>query len=253
MNTQFSILVLSCIIIVMLLCYFYGNVNEYFISSGNNDIPKIIHQMAPADKSKWPKTWFICQNTWKKHFPSPEYQYILWTDSDLDNLVRKHYAWFYPIYSNYDKKIKKIDISRYMILHKYGGIYADMDYYCNKNFYNKLNQKKINIVESPYKNNEYIQNSLMASPIKNNWWLRVLDQAKSTSHISHPNTSTGPRLISLVYYKNKDDINVLDQYYYNPKLTDPHFKSNKIYTKHYLTSVWTSRGYGKNIRDNLFN
>ena len=57
MNTQFSILVLSCIIIVMLLCYFYGNVNEYFISSGNNDIPKIIHQMAPADKSKWPKTW----------------------------------------------------------------------------------------------------------------------------------------------------------------------------------------------------
>ena len=48
-------------------------------------IPKIIHQTAPADKSKWHPIWEICQNSWKENFPSPEYSYKFWNDDDLYN------------------------------------------------------------------------------------------------------------------------------------------------------------------------
>ena len=252
MSIQLYIILILVIFISILLLHFYVNINESFTSNRLHRIPKIIHQTAPADESKWPLTWHKCQDSWKRHFPEPEYRHIMWHDEDLDLFVKKNYGWFYPIYINYDKKIKRIDIARYMILHKYGGIYADMDYYCNKNFYNQLENNKINIVESPYKYNEHLQNSLMASIPQNKLWIEILRKAISRKNIPHPNTSTGPRLLSSVYLTNRDKIHVLDYNYYNPKLKDPNFNSDKIYTKHYLTSVWASQGYGKNRRDRLF-
>ena len=59
--------------------------------------------------------------------------------------------------------------THYLILYKYGGIYADMDYMCFKNFYNILPKNKISISESPYKENEEIQNALMISPPNNSF------------------------------------------------------------------------------------
>ena len=32
-----------------------------------------------------------------------------------------------------------------------------------------------------------------------------------------------------------------------------YWDSPKLYTKHYLTNVWTQKGYGTNIRDKMFN
>ena len=91
-------------------------------------IPKIIHQTAPADTKKWPQVWHKCQQTWKKHFPT--YQYIMWTDEDLNNLIQTQFPEFWGIFKGYDKNIKRFDVARYFILYKYGGIYLDMDIMC---------------------------------------------------------------------------------------------------------------------------
>ena len=109
-------------------------------------IPKIIHQTAPADKSKWNPEWYRCQETWKKYFPEPEYKHILWDDDDLANFIKSEYPTYYDIYTSYDKNIKRIDMARYFILYKYGGIYADMDYMCFKNFYDLVPNNKISII-----------------------------------------------------------------------------------------------------------
>ncbi len=82
----------------------------------NNYIPKIIHQTAPQNKEMWPKTWEICQQTWKKHFPSPEYKYILWNDAELNKFIKTHYKWFYDYYIEYKHNICRIDAARYFIL-----------------------------------------------------------------------------------------------------------------------------------------
>jgi len=216
--------------------------------SGN--IPKIIHQTAPKNSKLWPDTWKICQQTWKKHFPYPEYKYILWTDDDLNNFIKTHYQWFYPYFVGYKHNICRIDAARYFILYHYGGIYADMDFYCFQNFYNQLDSNKISIVESPYKYNESLQNSLMASPKKHDDWKIVFKYLiKNRKKIKVLDIS-GPRLLDEAF-ENRN-INVLVDKLYNPDMKSVYWESHKLYTKHYLTNVWTQKGYGPNIRDKMF-
>jgi len=205
----------------------------------NYNIPKIIHQTAPKNKRKWHPIWNKCQKTWLKFFPIPEYKHIMWHDKDLDSFVKNEFPFFYNnTYKNYDKNIKKIDSARYLILYKYGGIYADMDYMCFKNFYNILPKNKISISESPYKENEEIQNALMISPPNNLFWLDVIKLAEKRKHSNNILYSTGPRLLSDVYLQKKEKVNVLPSLLFNPHNRKKEFNNTNLYTKHIGTVSW---------------
>ena len=127
------VVALLCAIIILAVCFYLKTIKT--IKAFIPGIPKIIHQSAPADKSKWPEIWAKCQKKWKELFPAPKYEYKMWTDEDLDALMKNDFPEYYDMYKGYDQNIKRFDIARYFILHKYGGIYADMDYICFKNFY----------------------------------------------------------------------------------------------------------------------
>ena len=57
-------------------------------------------------------------------------EYRFWTDADNRALIENDYPWFLPTYDAYDVPIKRADAARYFILHKFGGIYADLDMAC---------------------------------------------------------------------------------------------------------------------------
>jgi len=200
-------------------------------------IPKIIHQTAPADKSKWHEIWRKCQKKWKELFPAPKYEYKMWTDEDLDGLMKNDFPEYYDMYKGYDQNIKRFDIARYFILYKYGGIYADMDYICFKNFYDLMPSDKVSISESPYKHNEHLQNALMVSPKEHPFWIKVIEKATTRAG---PGVdvleATGPVLVSDTYEENKDDVNVLPIDLYNPHKKLP--ENEKHITRHYGTAVW---------------
>jgi mannosyltransferase OCH1-like enzyme len=235
------------IIPVIIIFIFYGfNIylykKEYFApinveDKSNNYIPKIIHQTAPANKEKWNEVWYKCQESWFEKFPSPEYEYKMWNDEDLDKLIKYDFPWFYKIYQNYDKNIKRIDIARCFILYKYGGIYADMDYMCMKNFYDLLPPNKVSISQSPHPHNEYIQNALMASNINNNFWLKVIEEAKNRTTLGVLD-STGPRLLTNIYFENTNDVNILPKDLFNPLSGTLEFDSDIVYTKHFGSCSW---------------
>ena len=46
----------------------------------SNGVPKIIHQTAPRDKTKWNPIWEPCQKTWRLHFPDYEYRIVITTE-----------------------------------------------------------------------------------------------------------------------------------------------------------------------------
>jgi tetratricopeptide (TPR) repeat protein len=171
---------------------------NYSKNISDDSIPKIIHQTAPSDESKWNPIWKPCQESWKKHFP--DYEYKMWTDEDLDNFIQTKYNWFWPTYSSYSRKIKKIDAARYFILYEYGGIYADMDFECLKNFEHLLPKGKVCAAQSPLYNPndntiEKYQNALMASPRFHKFWEWVwldLEKHKSNPYIV---AATGPWVI----------------------------------------------------------
>jgi mannosyltransferase OCH1-like enzyme len=217
------------------------------------DTPKIIHQTAPADQSKWHPVWFECQKSWKEKFPN--YEYKMWTDEDLDELIRTKYSWFYPTYQGYDLKIKRIDSARYFILNEYGGIYADMDFECVNNFEHVLIDDKVFIAESPWKNGpsgETHQNALMISPAKHPFWTKVfglLDKRKNEGDVLF---TTGPRII-MEALQNDTDVVSLPYEKFAPQhsaqftssyesgrktLTPPEDPS--IFTRHHSTSVWNN-------------
>jgi mannosyltransferase OCH1-like enzyme len=206
---------------------------------------KIIHQTAPSNKSNWHPIWEICQKSWNTTFPSPEYKYMFWNDDDLLNLIKSDFPTYLQLYNDFGKNtILKVDFARYAILYKYGGIYADMDFMCKKNFYNMLTNNII-IVESSAPS-EIVQNSLMASPAGHIKWLDVLDECKQYYYQfikDNPNKRitgkyvidiTGPRLLSRAL--DMKSIQILPKQEFNPYSSS--FNSDKIYTKHFGTGKW---------------
>ena len=132
-------------------------------------LPKIIHQQwKTKDIPAGPYT------TWhNKHlelYPAPEWTHMIWTDENARELIKSDYAFFLKTYDSYEWGIQRADAVRYFVLHKYGGMYVDLDYESRVNFWDRLPQDRVGLVESPYQYNEKAQNSLMSSPKGDPFW-----------------------------------------------------------------------------------
>lgn len=140
---------------------------------------KIIHHIAPEDQSLWHPIWKPCRDSFINNFP--DYEHKLWNDrDDIDRLVYDHYKEFWNLYSNFPHHIMKIDFSRLCILHKYGGIYADMDYYCYSNFEDYLTKDNVFIENTSelYTNAEY-ENCLLASRSNSVFLYHIMNNTKT--------------------------------------------------------------------------
>jgi len=235
-------------------------------------IPRIIHQTAPSNKEEWMPVWYTCQESWKKTFRG--FEYMFWTDENLKDLVTSEYPNYLYLYESYPVNICRVDIARAMILHKYGGIYADMDIYCLSDFYSEL-QDGISIVEACHWD-ENLSNSLMVSDKENHGWIELLDYAKyiffntdmgadlaeftkgrdggpflrrdypvgdmpGDPKIGEHRVSqyvkqlTGPGLMNYMLSK----CNILPKEKFNPGFCDSTWdKTENVYTKHLLTNKW---------------
>ena len=91
-------------------------------------IPKLIHQ---SWKSKsLPQKFQEWSNSWK--IMNPEYSHKVWTDEENRELIVNHYPWFLKKYDSFPRNIMRIDSARIFYLHKYGGVYSDLDVLCLK-------------------------------------------------------------------------------------------------------------------------
>ena len=50
-----------------------------------------------------------------------------------EDLIQTHYPWFMDTFQGYDMEVKKADAARVFILHRYGGLYLDLDVQCYRN------------------------------------------------------------------------------------------------------------------------
>lgn len=89
-------------------------------------IPKIIHQTWKT--SKVPDFLEFCCNSWK--IMNPEWQYKLWTHDEMEKWTKENYPRLYGIYMNYPYAIQRADMFRWLVLHKVGGLYVDLDFEC---------------------------------------------------------------------------------------------------------------------------
>jgi mannosyltransferase OCH1-like enzyme len=90
-------------------------------------IPLILHQIWVGGK-KLPQKYVALRDTWiKKH---PDWKHYLWTDKEVKSLKMRNRKF----YDRATDPVEKANILRYELLHKYGGVYADIDFQCLQNF-----------------------------------------------------------------------------------------------------------------------
>ncbi len=219
----------------------------------NAKISRIIHQTAPSDKSKWHPIWEHCQASWKRNFPT--YEYKMWTDEDNDTFIKTKFNWFYSTYKGFKKNIMRIDAVRYFILYEYGGIYADMDFECLKNFEHILPKGKVSIAETQHQGdpNEKFQNALMCSPPKHPFWLHIILNIYTNKDSDDVLLVAGPRVVDKTVYAHPDIVFPLEHKLFAPVHSED-FKYMRLenkeqmeknlktptdaYTRHHGTSVW---------------
>jgi mannosyltransferase OCH1-like enzyme len=59
--------------------------------------------------------------------PIPHVIHQTWKDADNEALVREEYPDFWPVYRALPFGIQRVDAVRYLILLRFGGLYADLD------------------------------------------------------------------------------------------------------------------------------
>lgn len=224
-------------------------------------VPKIIHKLAP-EKEKWNPLWHQCDESWKKHFPENEYVYKYYNDTDIDNYVKEHFPQYLDFYNNLPFHIIKIDFVRFCILYREGGIYADLDYYVYKNFYEDLSNpfmagkgRDCWILEAYFNlqevKDEEVQNSLMISTPWQIFWLRCIEDSieefysyngnYNPSNVDCPESNkmvkdiAGPRFLSKCAKNYPWLVKRLNREYFNP-----HFLAynESMRGKHMMTGQW---------------
>ena len=98
--------------------------------SGDRGVPKVIHQV--MFNSTIPKTYLDARSNCQK--VNNDFVSILWNKSMVDTLVHTHYPFIEELFYGYDIWVKRADVARYLIIHKHGGIYIDMDTNCTGRF-----------------------------------------------------------------------------------------------------------------------
>jgi inositol phosphorylceramide mannosyltransferase catalytic subunit len=220
------------------------------------NIPRIIHQ------------------TWKSESLSPEFQknksswisrhpdwkYCFYEDSDCRRLVVAHYPELLPVYDSYSKHIQRIDMFRYLVVNRYGGLYVDMDMQCFKPIDTLLKdhscifsieahitsqrQAELNYAR-PYQ----IANCIFASVARHPFLNKIVTQLKDAGAApvlkdDDIEDATGPRMLTRLYYQSENDvkesITLLPQInLMSPKEYPNIFPLNmNMYAMHHCAGTW---------------
>ncbi|GJQ10672.1 hypothetical protein GpartN1_g2463.t1 [Galdieria partita] len=141
-------------------------------------IPNIIHQSwknndVPARYKRWIQSWKELHPNWR---------YIFWTDHTNRKLVLRQFPWLIDIFDSLPVNIARADISRFLYMYSYGGVYADLDFRALRPFDTLLHNKCVilGMMENNFRLDDAIPNAIMASVPGHPFWLlcirKVIDR-----------------------------------------------------------------------------
>lgn len=212
------------------------------------EIPKIIHQtwksqVLPKNFYEWSRSWI---------FHNPGYEYCFYNDRDCWKFIHGNYPEYLDLYDDL-KPVEKADIFRYLVLHKYGGVYADIDTECFRSLNSLLTRSKGELItgieyEGPEiglplnPNGVQFQQWFIASPpghpalialveeINRRWWWRwVYSFIKTPNQVTY--WLTGPEVFTHII-KRHDKILIM------PKGVLGSFDSRRLSSESYLQHMF---------------
>lgn len=185
-------------------------------------IPKIIHQTWKT--LEVPEKWKESHEAWRL---LEGWEYKFWTDEDNRRLIDENYNWFLEKYDSYKFNIQRVDAARYFILHKYGGVYCDLDLVPVNDFnsFFEAYQSHDVVLSKNRPGNDHgsqnLTNAIMMSKPGSQFWVHVWEllndpfkvhgwkRPLAKTHYFHVLFTTGPGVISDAYHTWTDNENAV--------------------------------------------
>ena len=176
--------------------------------------------------------------------------YRLWSYGQLLKLFKeKEYRWLLPTLESYEHWIMIVDLAKYVILHKYGGFYIDMDTVPHSSFENLTNEKSRVVIEHVTDDAilkhfqgicTFVNNHFFWVPYNHHPFMKkVLDLASKLSDrmfyelkVWYILDSTGPNLISLAINENPNLIVLQSSEKLRPYFTHDNHRTWLSFDKH---------------------
>lgn len=108
-------------------------------------VPRVIHQTWRSRQTPMPMR--AMQAGWRLHHPT--WRFRLWTDDDLDALVRRHAPHLLALFRSYAEPVCRADLGRFLILLVHGGVYVDLDFECFRPVDDLLQDGAFSLGEEP--------------------------------------------------------------------------------------------------------
>ena len=165
-------------------------------------IPPILHQtwktdIVPARFEGWVASW-------QRH--NPGWTRMFWNDRMLVDFVAEHYPDFLKTYCSYEAGIMRADAARYMLLHHFGGVYADLDCECVAPFAPIMAEDRVVLCcEPPLHTAEQARfrglphllfNGTMASPPGHAFWPHLMSYLPNLVQAKDVLDATGPCVLT---------------------------------------------------------
>lgn len=139
-------------------------------------IPKVLHQTWKS--TDIPPHLRGFRDSWLRYHPGWEYRF--WNDQANEALIADHYAALLGDYRRLQPTILKLDFVRLAYLHRFGGVYADLDYEVVRPLDDLLETSHALVgrehdgIGRPMRGRDYVINALLASPAGHPLWLEVM-------------------------------------------------------------------------------
>jgi len=178
-------------------------------------IPKILHQIWIGNVT--PPTKFM--NTWREK--NPDFEYIKWNEQEIKNRNMKFEC--QNRIDEIEEIVGKVDIIRWEILYKYGGVFVDADSICIEPIDDiLLNTKCFSGWEQEQVRKNLIAIGTMGFPPKHPLIKEIIEHIKN-NEVSYAKTSNrawktvGPLLLSNIYFNSSHkDLTIFPSYYFLP-------------------------------------
>lgn len=116
---------MDCITVYRFFRAMYERSNPSMVKPAENPkIPKIIHQIWIGGPV--PEIFKPLNRTWVQRYLGRGWRYKLWTDEDVKDFPMQNREF----YDATDNPGVKSDLLKWEIIHRYGGVYVDMDHEC---------------------------------------------------------------------------------------------------------------------------
>ncbi|MCC7271024.1 MAG: glycosyltransferase [Alphaproteobacteria bacterium] len=169
-------------------------------------IPRLLHQTWRTDALEPRQRQF--QSGWREHHPGWEYR--LWTDADLRAFVAAEAPELLAMFDGYAQQIARVDMARYVILQRLGGLFVDLDMQCLRPVDPLLCGRALVIGTEPASHDglahasarglsRLVCPSFMASVPGHPFWDDVRAALPAASRIVHVLDATGPFFLTRVH------------------------------------------------------